>query len=298
MAIYFNNKILEPKLHGNSLEKRYESELTEVKELFAKFKRKSGEPSMLVFTRDVPEKWNRTKTKKMPAPPISLPLVSTVYLDDIGSVQIRYSPTPPNTDGNGKFSWGRSSMMFGEMTAIEETQMDLAWFLIKGTTYLKTGILRLVDKKQQMDADFDKLKIQAKPYSLLFSDDRTKEQLLAVANLVLDRVDEEATMQELAINIWAKVKDNDVRKEKFGFRELEKAIVKEIDKSAHNGQKIVLAGENDGENKGNIEVALKAAPQKVTREQLVMEATELGITVTDEMTKNVIFTLIEQKRNN
>jgi len=296
MAIYFNNKILEPKVNGNSLEKRYATEMKEVADIFANFRRKGEKKSTLIFTRDFNKKWNKNKTTFKPCPPAAFPMVANVYLPDLGSVQIRYSKDPPTFDNNNRVTFTKGSMMFGDITAIEEDQMDLAWFLLRATNYIDKKMLKLEDKKQEFDNEFEKLKAQAKPYSLLFSEDRTEEELLAVAKVLFKDEEPiyEGGVSEIALSIWGKIKNGDKITEAERYKSLEKAILNEINKKGQSGQKVIIVNKEDGE-KSESTPKLKA-PIEIRKEKLLDEGLALGLAVDDGMTKDMLWTLIQNAK--
>lgn len=299
MAIYFNNKLLEPKKDGNSLEKRFYTELQEVKEVFDTFRKKGETKSTLIFARDFPKVWNSKHTTYKPAPPIALPMVANVYLSDLGSVQIRYSRNPPIVNDN-RVIWQNGNDLFFDTKSIGEDEMDLAWFYLKASDFLKKKIITLVNRKMEFDSDFDKLKKQAKPFALLFDENRTEEELLNVANTLFPdgMVNYSEGKSELAIKIWEFVKYGEQNNKPWNYTALEAALENEIGEKSINakGQKILVAGQED-ETAGGTPLELLKAPVGVKREELSAQAAKLGIVDTGQ-TKDILYSLIKQKESN
>lgn len=295
MAIYFNNKILEPKPDGNSLERRYHEELKEVKKTFDLFRKRGETKSTLIFTRDFNKVWNSKKTTYKPAPPIALPLVSNIYVSDMGSVQIRYSKEPPLINDRGRMIWRTGSEIISDIKPISEDEMDLAWFIIHATSYLKRGIIKLVNKKVEFDKDFSKMRIQAKPYAMLFSEDRTEEELLNVVSNLFppDTIKYENGISELAVKIWETVRVAENVGHPWGYAELEKAIMKEINKKADKQEVSVISVKQENGKEKEVAIPLLKAPINRKKEDLIKEAGELGIEVNSDMTNNFIYSLIQ-----
>lgn len=296
MAIYFNNRLLEPKQDGNSLEKRFYVELQEVKKVFDTFRKKGEAKSTLIFTRDFPKVWNTKKTTYKPAPPIALPMVANIYLQDIGSVQIRYSKSAPIIGDNNRYIWQNTNDLFYETKSIGEDEIDLAWFYLKASDFLKKGVIKLVNKKQEFDSDFDKLKKQAKPFSLLFDDARTEEELLGVASVLFPdgKVSYDGGKSELAIQIWDFVKYGEQNGKPWNYDALVIALENEIKNKATNkrGQVILTENEDSDDNEASPLELLKA-PVGVKREELSAKAASLGIR--DEgQTKDMLYSLIKR----
>jgi len=306
MAIYFNDKILAPNTGGNTLEKRYAKELPEVKEVFDLFRRKGQEKSTLIFRRDFEKVYNRKKTSWKPAPPVALPMVANVYLEDLGSVQVRYSKEPP-TIQDGKKRYREADRMFDEITSISENEMDLAWFLLKATSYVDKGILKLENRKLEFDNKFDAIKRQAKPFALLFSDNRTREELIEVADIIFDEggVNPDGNVSELAVSIWDKVKDGDARNKSYNYDSLYKALTRNNKGKTNQGQVVKIAkednadGDESGEGKGvTIEGGMLKAPAGVLKKDLVLKATAIGLDIDEEeMTRDFIYTMIKNKED-
>ena len=295
MAIYFNDRILEPLENGNSLEKRYFKELKEVKRVFDTFRKKGEVKSMLIFEREFNKVWNSRKTTYKPCPPIALPMVSNIYVDDLGSVQVRYSKDPPIYNNN-RLVWRKGSEMFDELRAISEDEMDFAWFILKATNYVEKGILKLVNKKNEFNRDFEKLKIQARPYALLFADERTEEELLnVVADMFPENVIfyEGSGIGELSLKIWEAVKIADANGSPWGYVELEQTLQKEIDKNITRKEKsIKIVKQESGLEDEDIPVEMVKAPVGRKKDDLLKEAEEIGLPVNPTMTNNLIWSMI------
>lgn len=293
MAIYFNNLILEPKADGNSLQKRYHKELQEVKDLFKKF-RKGEKESVLTFGREYRKVYNKRKTSFKPAPPIAIPMNTSLYDPELGSVEVRYSRRPPLRNGQ-TVTWQRDqeSLIF-EMLTVSENQLDLAWYLLKASPFVKNGIIKLIDKEVEYQGTFDKIKQQMEASAVIFGDDVTLENLMVIADLMFKGSipTENVTQAELATRMWSLIEVNEKGKKANGFKDLldtarkisggmgTEATSEDIEVELANGEKLLVRALN--------------CPPKITNEKLFAKAAELGLPV-EGLSRNIIYSLIKAK---
>jgi len=300
MAIYFNDLILEPKEDGNSLQKRYFKERQEVKDLFEKFRKKGSKESYLVFTRDFPKKYNTKKTSYKPAPPIGLPMSANLYDEQYGSVQVRYSPSPPARLGK-KVVWPRvdESVIF-ETLAISENKLDLAWFLLKASGYVKNGILKVVDEKLEHVGDFNKVKKEIDAAQCLFGDNVTLDNLETIATLLFPKgeVISDGDKESLATKLWTYVSAGEKNKKPYNFDALI-ATAKKVTKAKSEiaNQKSMESGENvvtvELTNGDVITVPLLKCPPATTKEKLAAKVEELQIPIDVNQKNDLVYSIVK-----
>ena len=297
MAIYFNEKILEPKADGSSLQRRYYREKKEVEALFEKF-RKNGAPSVLMFRRDFVKKYNTKKTSYKPAPPVAVPANVHVYDDELGAVEIRYSKTPPIKSGK-KLVWtADKDFMLSEVFTINEKNIDLAWFFLKASNYVTKGIVKLVDKDLEFKGSFSEVKRQMEASRILFDDDVTMERIETLAELVLPKEMkiEADTKEEYATKLWDIIVAGEKSRKEYNYdalMEANKKISKAqaadyVDKTKKQLILIVLA---DGRE---VTVPEVKCPPKTKEETLEERAAAHGFP-TEGLTRDEIYSLIKYK---
>lgn len=297
MAIYFNDKILEPKANGTSLERKYYQELGEVKKLFARFKR-DAEKGSLTFSRDFRKVYNNSKTSYKPAPPIAIPMNASMYDPEIGSIEIRYSRRPPIKSGQNTI-WQRDqdSMVFETMT-IDEQRADLVWFLLYASDFIKKGIVKLVDKEVEYEGTVEKMKKQMDASFAIFSEDVTYDKLKTIADLVYPKGELAArttTQTELSAKLWSLVLVNEEQNNPGGFDALIKAAkqVEEMESQkpvSEDSEKITIelvTGES-------FEVPYMKCPTRRSNKELKEKAVELGI-ADEGLTRDMLYSLIKHK---
>lgn len=277
MAIYFNEKILEPKANGTSLEKRYYSELQEVKNLFNKFRKGKSKP-VLLFSREYRKVWNRAKTSHKPAPPIAIPMNVNIYDNELGSVEIRYSRRPPVRSGkNVVWQHDQDSLVF-ETLSLDETRMDLAWFLLYASNFVKNGIVKLIDKEVEYEGTVDKMKEQMKAAAVIFDESVSYERLKAISDFMFPGKIELNTdkQSELAAKLWSIIQVNENNKKPGGYKDLVNAgdAVGEILTVTKESSENITVELKDGRT---FEVESLFCPPKISNEKLAEKAKEYSL---------------------
>jgi hypothetical protein len=292
MAIYYNNRVLEPKENGNNLEKRYFKERKELKVLFDMFRKDAKGGSTLTLERDFPKVWNKNKTSFKPAPPVALPMVTNIYDEELGSIQIRYSKEPPIINSKNQHVYRNGALMFFDVRAITEKEMDFAWFMLKATNYLEKKMVKLVNKKVEFSGKFDELQKQAKANAILFDDNRAEPELVEFAKAVYpdgSTFKYEST-RELAVKIWERTKVT----EAYGL--ITSTYEKILNNKREQQGRVVFDVKQENGVEVETEITLVKAPVGKRKAELVAEAEKLGITYTDQ-TNDLLWSLILQKKN-
>lgn len=277
------------------MEKRYATELDEVREMFNKFRIRGQEPATIVLTRDYNKQWNRSKTSYKPAPPMALPHRASTYTPDLGTIEMRYSRTAPEIN-NGKLIWNADKKaLFFENMPLTENELDYAWFMLKGTNYLKNGIFKIVDAKTEYSKQFDEVLLQRDVQNLLFDDNVTEEQLAKVATEIFEPAEIDyksiSGKEELAIKIWQKVDARHKNKSKPNYADLKEICERfGLGKEPKKEEAPQVIGLDDGS-----EIALEKAPKEVTMEELREQAKELDIS-SFQKKKDVLYTLIKHAK--
>ena len=288
MAIYVNGKTLTPKINGNSLEKRYYKEREQLIEMFKKFKLKGVEKPVIILEREYNKQWNKTKTSFKPAPPMALPLIAHIYDEELGSLEVRYSSTPPRQVKPNVLSWDSNkneSMMF-ETVALTEDKLDYAWFMLKASKYLEKGLFRIIDTRAKYSNTYNEAVLQKDAMNLLFGPDMTEEYLARIAVEFMDdnEVDYEKItgVEELATKIWDKAMANTKSNKKPGLKEL-----------IETGKKVIpeKTVEQEFEYEGE-KIPLLECPNSVEWPAMVEEAKKYNIT-TQGKKKNILYSILE-----
>jgi len=227
MAIYFqNDKILEPKQDGTSLQRRYFKEREELKTLFNKFRKNGDSRAVIILKRDWKKHWNTKGTSYKPAPPRAFPLKATIEDTELGSVTVRYSKQPPEKTDTGRLIWplDRNSMM-EEMKSISEDQLDLAWFLLRASKYVEKGIFKVHDEQVEFEGEFKNILKQADASKILFSNDVTREDVLTLAEMILppEMQIEGDTKEIVSVRLWDIVSKGDKAKKEYNYDALIRA---------------------------------------------------------------------------
>lgn len=219
MAIYFNDKLLEPKVNGTALEKRYYHEREEVKGIFDKFRKPGQKDAAILFGREWKKTWNSKKTSYKPIPPIMLPSNVHIYDNEMGSVEIRYSRRPPIRSGSRVVWTSDKDLMFNEIKSVSEQRLDFAWFLLKASDYVEKGIIKLIDKQAEYAGTFDSIKKQLEASKTIFDDDVTIEKVKAIAEIVLPKniTVTGDTKEEVATRFWEMVVKGTEQKKAYNY---------------------------------------------------------------------------------
>lgn len=296
MAIYFNDLILEPKVNGTSLQRRYYQEREELRQLFQKFKRKGEKEATLTFTRDFNKVYNSRKTSYKPAPPIAIPYNVNIYDPEMGSVEIRYSRRPPIKNGQ-HLMWPRDQeSLIGETLSVSEQRLDYAWFLMKASPFVNNGIIKLVDRQVEYEGTFAQIRKQKDVTNILFDDNITLETLQGIASILWPSGEVDGdSKEELATKMWNRVQEGEKNKKAHNFDALIAAYGKfaeAVSKDTSDASKLTLVTLPDG---SEVEVEIVSCPKKISDEQLSEGALKYGIP-TEGLSRNIIFSLIKQKK--
>ena len=294
MAIYFNDLILEPKEDGTSLQKRYHAELKNVKSLFAKFRRGKAE-GVLTFGREYRKVYNTKKTSFKPAPPIAIPMNVNLYDDQLGSVEIRYSKRPPIRNGKS-LTWPRDqeSLIFENLT-ISEQRLDLAWFILYASDFVKRGVIKLIDKEVEYEGTVDKMKKQLEVSSIIFSDDTTLETLQVIADLAFKGQINLTTNSkaEMASKMWSLISVNETNKKAGGYDDFLKTAAKveaKLEKTESKADNIDIELIN-GEK---YNVPILKCPPSISNEKLQAKAVEYNVP-SEGLSRDVLYSIIKSK---
>lgn len=162
MAIYFDNKLLLPNENGNELEKSYFKGLKKIDSLLARF------GGSIRIMREWKKQYSLDKQSFKPAPPFALPTSFSMYVENMGAVEVRYSKTAPIKRGDN-ISWNSVDIMIEEGKVFTKEDADLAWFLILATNFVKNGILKIHDELEDVKKESEKFVANSKLNALLAS---------------------------------------------------------------------------------------------------------------------------------
>ena len=295
MAIYFNDRILEPKENGTKLERRYFKELQEVKEVFDRFRKAGQKESVLVFTRPFKKVWNSTKTSYKPIAPIGIPMNVHVYDEELGSVEIRYSRRPPIRSGNRLIWQSDGESIIHEHLSISEQRLDFAWFLLKASPYIQTGVIKLLDKDAEYSGEFDDVKKQLEASRYIFDEDITEDVILAIAKIILPKSMkiEGETKKEVGTKLWNIVTKAYENRQPYGYDELiaagKKILIADAQAFAADSKKdFVSIDLVDGRQ---MNVPFITCPVRTKEETLDARAEEQGIP-REGLTRDELYSVI------
>lgn len=222
MGIYFNDKLLYPKADGNEIEKKYFSEMEEISAMFK-------DKKTIILERDVVREWDTKKQSTKAIVPFALPTEVPVYLDTLGAVSIRYSKAPPQlVDRKLVYPTFRNFMY--ERMIITEKNKDLAWFILKATTFVEGGdpgnkkVIRISNPQKDILEKASEVKKIARVDALLMNDDSH------VFNIV--------SLRQIADKFGVDIKDYET--EAAGFTIREAVIEADNAKSPHFNINILL----------------------------------------------------------
>lgn len=291
MAIYIDGIQLQPKKDGTSIEKRYFEERAEIKKLFEKFKKPDGSPASLIFQRDFVKKFNRNGTSHRPAPPLAIPLVSPYYDESVGALEVRYSTSPPRKS-SGRLYWTKGVELIDEIYSVSESQMDLAWFLLKASTFFQNGVLKLVDLGVEIEAKWDSMVLQSEVVKFLFSPELEEDRLAEVyaafqgAKYTYDTKD---SVKGNAMKLWTVAMAEVQKGEQGAMKELANAIKATAPKEEQGG--VVSTVEVDG-----IEYPVVEMPAGWNKASILKEAANYKIELPKRvMSNNVLYSILQAK---
>jgi len=288
MAIYIDGIQLQPKKDGTSLERKYFQEREEIKILFDKF-RKGLEPVTLIFKREFTKKWNQNKTSHRGVPPLAMPLVSPYYDDQLGAMQVRYSTSPPRKEG-GRLFWLKGVEIIDETFAINENSMDLAWFMLKASTFFQNGVLKLVDLGVEIEAKWDSLVIQTDVAKVLLSNDLEEGRLAKIFALFQDAkytYDVKDSVSANAMKLWQIAMSDVQAGEGKTITELRTAINKTTPKEDQNKDVVEVEGK---------EYPVQQTPDGWKKDTILKEAERYAIELPKRvMSNDALYTILQAK---
>jgi len=203
MGIYFNDKLLHPKRNGNEIEKRYFTEMEEINAMFE-------EKKTIVLVRDVDRVMDSKGTSYRAVVPFALPNEVPIYLDTLGAVSIRYSKEAPQRHGKEIVYPTYRNFMYERMI-LTENNKDLAWFILKATTFIQGGdpsskkVIRISNPEKTVLNKASEVKRIAKVDALLMSE--------------VSEVYDKDTLRIIADKFGVDIKDYDVEAAAFTIRE-------------------------------------------------------------------------------
>jgi len=181
MGIYFNDKLLHPKENGNEMEKRYFTEMKDINEMFK-------EKKSIVLVRDVERKMDSKGVSYRSVVPFALPNEVPVYLDSLGAVSIRYSKEAPQRHGKEIVYPTYRNFMYERMILTEKNK-DLAWFILKATTFIQGGnpssnkVIRISNPEKSVLDKASEVKRIAKVDALLMNEDSEIYNMESLRNI-------------------------------------------------------------------------------------------------------------------
>lgn len=298
MAIYFNERLLEPKPNGTALERRYARERDEVKELFDKFRKPGVKDSSILFGRSWKKVWNNKKTSYKPAPPIAIPMNVHIYDDELGSVEIRYSKRPPIRSGN-KIVWpSDSESLVFEQKSVSEQRLDFAWFLLKASNYVEQGIIKLIDKEAEYAGTFSSIKRQLEASKMIFDDNATLDRIKAIADIVLPKkmAVKGDTKEEVATRFWEIIVKGSETNKAYNYEAVIEAGKKLSEAKAEEHKekvdKNLISVETADGNTYNVPEI--KCPTRTKKETLELRAEDVGVPV-EGLDRDELYSLIRFK---
>ena len=300
MGIYVGEKLLEPKKNGTSIERMYYDQREELKDFFEKFKIEGEKTPVIILQRDYPKRYNRKKTSWKPAPPASFPMVTNIYDESMGSIQVRYSEAPPARGENNRLNWPRNkaASLFFDTLAISPKQLDLAWFMLRATPYLERGLFRIVDTRSEFSSKFAVAVTQKDVANLLFDEATTLEQLSKVAYEFFKdgEIDYNSITgkEELAIKLWSKAAiEHPVTKKTEMGTLLDLCKKHKLDKQKKKEtQSLGKVSVTDDE--GNpTEVDILSCPDGFDRGVYIEKAKKLNVATPSKLKNEVLYTVVE-----
>jgi len=192
MAIYFNDRILSPKEDGNELERLLFTGMQTIDQLL---KDNNGSITLI---RTVERKKSTDGTTFKPVPPFSFPSTVSVYTKDYGVVELRYSATSPQKQGDNVI-WNNVDIMVYESMSFNENNLDLAWYLIIATPFVKKGQMKIHDELENVRLRAVKFNLISKFNGLLVNAE--EEMLDAIGKIMNIALHERATKADKVLLI-------------------------------------------------------------------------------------------------
>ena len=266
MAIYFEDRMVRPKLDGDEIENMVFEGYARIDALF---KEKGG---VIVLDRDFVEKKDTTGTNTMPAPPIALPVVVPMYLESLGAVNIRYSKAAPQRTNDGKtVMYPSSRLLVYDKMILTDKEKDLAWYMLEATEFIEkkdkfnpSAFLKINDPKAEVETKISKLKRNAlvdeyllREDSVLFND----ESLQAIADRFGIELDKSNTkeinayiIREAVINGDGPPRNHDINIELFldFAKKLDAKLNKNKKPKGDKTNPPASQGGDDGNNDDNV----------------------------------------------
>lgn len=291
MAIYLDDKMLkaDPKAKEGSLEREYAVGLSKVEELFNKFRIKGSKNSYIQISRDFEgdRQISMTTHRVKKLPPIALPVEVPWYNDELGATLIRYSPSPPTRNSEGKLTWTVKYIEFNEALTITDRQKDLAWFLLIASNLVRRGVYKMVDNEAKYEGSFQEILTKKKVVDAITGNN--EELVRALSRMFMGEYTENIEFKELVVTLHNALERD--KKWTEAFNEVEKLEnVKVLKKEK------VSEVEYDGKK-----VPMLVCPEEIKYIELKVRASNCNIKLTSPpQTKDMLYSLIrhieEQKQ--
>jgi hypothetical protein len=265
MGIYLDNKMVTPIKPDSKKEKAdytfpevLYGQLKEIDKLFAKARKvqKGVGRALLIFNRQgFAKTWNVKKTSYKEVAPMAIPPVSSYYDSQKGmSYDLRYSKNSPvSVNGKGlSFPPFRALSQIKEQLIIDETQKDLAWYVIYCSPFVTNGTLVIHDKEKQLLGSVGEHLKQAEVTRMLLDENRTLEEMIAFVTKVFPGGVLNCDMESVkdigvsAIQMAGEAEKKSIFKRSYGFDVLHKAcrslgLDKEKIKAPNNPTEVTLS---------------------------------------------------------
>lgn len=201
MAIYLDDKILKADPKGQKLEREYAAGLSQVEELFNRFRIKGNKNSYIQITRDFvgDRQFSMTTNKVKKLSPMALPVEVPWYDDEIGATLIRYSPNPPTRNSEGKLTWTMKYLEFNETLTITDRQKDLAWFLLFASNLVRNGVYKMVDNQSEYEGTLQEIIIKKNVVDAITGVD--EELIRTIARKFMVEYTDNVELTELSVRL-------------------------------------------------------------------------------------------------
>jgi len=281
MAIYLDDRILKADPKGSKLEREYAAGLSQVEELFNKFRVKNSKNSFIQITRDFlgDRQVSMTTHRIKKLPPVALPVEVPWYDDELGATLIRYSPNPPRRNGEGKLTWTLKYLEFNETLAVTDKQKDLAWFLLFASNLIKKGVYKMVDNQAKYEGSLKDILMKKHVIDVITGED--EEAVRTLARKYMPEYTEGIELTELVVRL----NDTLERDKKWieAFEDVKKSEDAKISKKEN-----ISEVEYDGEK-----VFMSKCPDGIKYSELKSRAAECGIKPTSPpQTKDLLWSLV------
>lgn len=197
MGIYYEDKVLTPKSNGNTLEKMLFKGYKEIEDVF------NANGQSIMLEREGEPVWDMNHVSTRPIPPFALPMEISIYTEEWGAVNVRYSKYSPSR--NGKIvTYPTNRLLVGKTLLIKKEEKDLAWFLLLATKFVErddinkeTGIFKIYNPTTELKSKAEEVKRIASLDKYLSSSDSpiyTKELLIVIADRLGVEIDDSDLM--------------------------------------------------------------------------------------------------------